>query len=176
MVKSAHDKIAAGLENALQREVFVLRGGRLISEMQSVPLTSKGKPCCTLCETPLDQPGRPWTRSCGGDCLACMAEVGDPDCVAAMPAVVPEDLVRLSAAATAGPWEIISTGPQARPDQVWHDGQNNFICEAGDLEGPSDNGKHNAALIMSAVNFVRNLISTSSANPSPATEADEHAR
>jgi hypothetical protein len=78
---------AAIAATKLQREVFVLRDGELVSEMEPVPATSKGQPCCTLCETPLDQPGRPWTRSCGGDCLACMADVGDPDCVTAMAAI-----------------------------------------------------------------------------------------
>ncbi len=53
-------------------------------EMRPVSLTAKGQRCCSICETPLDLPGRLWTRDCGGDCLACMAEVGDPDAVAAM--------------------------------------------------------------------------------------------
>lgn len=42
---------------------------------------------CTTCTTPLDMPGRPWTRNCGGGCLACMAEAGDPECVEAIAAM-----------------------------------------------------------------------------------------
>jgi hypothetical protein len=34
---------------------------------------------CTLCGVGLDQPGKPETRDCGGDCLKCMAEIGDPN-------------------------------------------------------------------------------------------------
>ena len=58
-------------------------------------MTANGRRCCTLCESPLDLPGRPWTRDCGGDCLACMAEVGDPDAVAEM-----------------GGWQPIETAPR----------------------------------------------------------------
>lgn len=39
---------------------------------------------CGICRTPLNIPGRVWTEDCGGDCLACMADAGDPDCVAAL--------------------------------------------------------------------------------------------
>jgi hypothetical protein len=106
---------AAIAATKLEREVFVLRDGELISEMEPVPATSNGKPCCTLCETPLDQPGRHWTRSCGGDCLACMADAGDPDCVAEIAAAgvgeVPADAwaewesLRDSAVCVYGPWK-----------------------------------------------------------------------
>ena len=75
---------AAIAATKLEREVYVYSDGVMKTEMEPVPATSKGQPCCTMCETPLDIPSRPWTRSCGGDCLACMADVGDPDCVAAM--------------------------------------------------------------------------------------------
>lgn len=90
--KQADAAIAA---TKLEREVFILQGGRLISAMEPVPATTDGRPCCTLCETPLDIPGRPWTRSCGGDCLACMADAGDPECVEAM-----------------GGWQPIETAPR----------------------------------------------------------------
>jgi hypothetical protein len=39
---------------------------------------------CNICHRPLDQPADPGTRDCGGDCLRCMAEAGDPDCQASM--------------------------------------------------------------------------------------------
>ena len=39
---------------------------------------------CHICRRPMDQPGAGDTENCGGDCLRCMAEAGDPDCVKAM--------------------------------------------------------------------------------------------
>ena len=40
---------------------------------------------CGICKRPLDDPSDPTTKSCGGDCLKCMAEVaGDPDCIVSM--------------------------------------------------------------------------------------------
>lgn len=36
---------------------------------------------CNMCKTPMDQPGKPATLNCGGDCRKCMAEAGDPDCI-----------------------------------------------------------------------------------------------
>jgi hypothetical protein len=38
---------------------------------------------CGICGGLLDVPGDDGTRDCGGDCLRCMAEAGDPDCVSA---------------------------------------------------------------------------------------------
>lgn len=37
--------------------------------------------CCQICGVTLDQPADLLTRSCGGDCVRCMAAAGDPDCV-----------------------------------------------------------------------------------------------
>jgi hypothetical protein len=38
---------------------------------------------CSICKVELNVEGRPETLDCGGDCLACMAFIGnDPDCVA----------------------------------------------------------------------------------------------
>ena len=84
-LRAADAAIAA---TKLQREIYVLRDGEFTTEMEPVPETTDGRPCCTLCETPLDIPGRPWTQSCGGDCLACMADAGDPECVAGMAGAV----------------------------------------------------------------------------------------
>jgi hypothetical protein len=40
---------------------------------------------CNICGKPLDVPGDESTRDCGGDCLRCMAEIGeDPDCIRGM--------------------------------------------------------------------------------------------
>lgn len=36
---------------------------------------------CNICGRPLDNPDDPTTRDCGGDCLRCMADTGDPDCI-----------------------------------------------------------------------------------------------
>lgn len=37
---------------------------------------------CGICKLALDRPGVPESLDCGGDCLRCMAEVGeDPDCI-----------------------------------------------------------------------------------------------
>lgn len=33
---------------------------------------------CHLCKRELDQKDKPDTEDCGGDCLRCMAYVGDP--------------------------------------------------------------------------------------------------
>jgi hypothetical protein len=39
---------------------------------------------CHICKRLLDDPADPTTEDCGGDCLRCMAEAGDPDCLRAM--------------------------------------------------------------------------------------------
>jgi hypothetical protein len=44
------------------------------------------KPKCLTCGVVLNQPGKPETEDCGGDCLKCMAEAGDPDCIEALKA------------------------------------------------------------------------------------------
>jgi hypothetical protein len=45
---------------------------------------------CRMCKRPLNQFGDPTTRDCDGDCLRCMAEIGDPDCIAAMTKIIGE--------------------------------------------------------------------------------------
>lgn len=35
---------------------------------------------CQTCKRELDVPGDIRSENCGGDCLQCMAEFGDPDC------------------------------------------------------------------------------------------------
>lgn len=39
---------------------------------------------CKICKRKLNNPSDPTTRDCGGDCLRCMAECGDPDCIKEM--------------------------------------------------------------------------------------------
>lgn len=48
---------------------------------------------CNLCKVPLNQPGKPETKDCGGDCLQCMAEAGDPECKKAMGKIRVDGLV-----------------------------------------------------------------------------------
>lgn len=45
---------------------------------------------CTICGTPLGEPNRLWSADCGGDCLACMADCGDPDAIEALKPYVPK--------------------------------------------------------------------------------------
>jgi len=42
---------------------------------------------CGICGRPLNLKDDPTSLDCGGDCLRCMAEAGDPDCV--LPSGVP---------------------------------------------------------------------------------------
>ena len=54
----------------------------------SLPLVSgiggenKNMVNCSICKRELEQPNDPTTLDCGGDCLLCMAECGDPDAIA----------------------------------------------------------------------------------------------
>lgn len=36
---------------------------------------------CLTCKRHLDNPIDPFSRDCGGDCLVCMAQAGDPECI-----------------------------------------------------------------------------------------------
>jgi hypothetical protein len=43
---------------------------------------------CRVCSRQLNVAAKPESRDCGGDCLKCMADIGqDPDCIAAMNAL-----------------------------------------------------------------------------------------
>ena len=42
---------------------------------------------CNICGRALDNPDDPASKDCGGDCVVCMAEAGDPECVVAMDVV-----------------------------------------------------------------------------------------
>lgn len=47
---------------------------------------------CNICKRPLDDPKDPdLTQDCGGDCFACMAKIGDPDCEAAVARIMAGD-------------------------------------------------------------------------------------
>lgn len=39
---------------------------------------------CFICNRVLDNPEDPFSEDCGGDCLQCMADAGDPECEAAV--------------------------------------------------------------------------------------------
>lgn len=43
---------------------------------------------CNICNKELDVPNDPLSDDCGGDCLACMAQAGDPDAVNTLIALV----------------------------------------------------------------------------------------
>lgn len=47
-------------------------------------------PICNICKRSLDAPGDDTTLDCGGDCLWCMAEAGDPECIAHMDQIDPD--------------------------------------------------------------------------------------
>jgi len=42
---------------------------------------------CNICQRELDNPNDALSMDCGGDCLQCMADAGDPDCMAAVQAI-----------------------------------------------------------------------------------------
>jgi hypothetical protein len=46
-----------------------------------------GNPNCLICGRMLFSPDDPESKDCGGDCLVCMAEAGDPDCIAELNAI-----------------------------------------------------------------------------------------
>ncbi len=84
--------------------VALTLGAGLKRRLQEMGRPNAGSPepeRCSLCTTPLDVPGRPWTQNCGGDCLACMAEAGDPDCAAALPRHTDGDVARAHTEAAA---------------------------------------------------------------------------
>ncbi|MES2148526.1 MAG: hypothetical protein V4508_01920 [Pseudomonadota bacterium] len=45
-------------------------------------MTDQVKKTCNICGRALDNPADPYSVDCGGDCLQCMADSGDPDCAA----------------------------------------------------------------------------------------------
>lgn len=42
---------------------------------------------CNTCTRTLNEPGVPESEDCGGDCLKCMADSFDPDCMRRMVAL-----------------------------------------------------------------------------------------
>jgi hypothetical protein len=51
------------------------------------PLGRRGGRHCAICGRPLNNAEDPLSVDCGGDCLGCMADCEDPDCVAAVRAL-----------------------------------------------------------------------------------------
>jgi len=46
---------------------------------------------CNICGIQLNQARKPDTLDCGGDCLRCMAEFDDPECVEVMQELEPDN-------------------------------------------------------------------------------------
>lgn len=46
---------------------------------------------CNICGRRLNNPADPFSEDCGGDCLLCMAEAGDPECQKAVDAIKGKD-------------------------------------------------------------------------------------
>ncbi len=60
------------------------------------PAQQPGEPLgrsCQMCGRPLENANDPLSADCGGDCLNCLADCGDPDCIAAIEALKRTDKV-----------------------------------------------------------------------------------
>lgn len=44
-------------------------------------MSDKDIALCSICGRRLNNPHDPRSADCGGDCLQCMADAGDPDCI-----------------------------------------------------------------------------------------------
>lgn len=53
-----------------------------------------GETRCSICKRLLNQEYDPTTLDCGGDCELCMAEAGDPECIAGVLKAVRERGIR----------------------------------------------------------------------------------
>jgi hypothetical protein len=88
--------------NPVSRETLMalMREAREVSVPGSVvqDCTSPGSsPRCGICGRLLNQSDDPTTHDCGGDCLRCMADAGDPDCEVAMKSITIKRVVSLLA-------------------------------------------------------------------------------
>jgi len=54
------------------------------------PVANKPIEYCSICGIVMDQEDLPETSNCGGDCLMCMAESGDPGCIVEVCNIVKE--------------------------------------------------------------------------------------
>jgi len=45
---------------------------------------------CSICKVELDNPENDFSQDCGGDCLLCMAEAGDQECIDAILKIIRE--------------------------------------------------------------------------------------
>ncbi len=50
---------------------------------------------CGICKVRMDNPYHPETADCGGDCVKCMAEAGDPGCITTMIRLYSEAIIAL---------------------------------------------------------------------------------
>lgn len=60
---------------------------------------------CGICKRSLDNPDDPLSKDCGGDCVDCMAEAGDPDAVIARLALALQKAVGVYQYASMTAWE-----------------------------------------------------------------------
>lgn len=54
------------------------------------------EPNCNICGCEMNVPNQPETLDCGGDCLKCMAEAGDPEAVRTMIKLHADAIVKLT--------------------------------------------------------------------------------
>lgn len=63
----------------------------MVNRASAPHLLSESKLRCQVCKRPFDDPEEPVrSRNCGGDCLQCMSDCGDADCIAAMSKIDPD--------------------------------------------------------------------------------------
>lgn len=76
---------------------------------------------CNICKVQLDQPGKVETTACGGDCLGCMAEAGDPDAARTLRAEVKALRTALGAALHRPEATVVYSCPKCGSESVLHD-------------------------------------------------------
>ena len=85
---------SSGLGAIVGLKVSAMRHGHCVLELRNLTPWMKqlltitnllqlfsATPRCRICGQELNVPLRPETLDCGGDCLKCMADSGDPECV-----------------------------------------------------------------------------------------------
>lgn len=80
---------------------------------------------CNICRRALNRDGDPLSRDCGGDCLACMAEAGDPECIASVAAIKPniEDVCMAFFKFNSDNLTVLSRRPHAEWKQAFAENQ-----------------------------------------------------
>lgn len=52
-------------------------------EIRRIEAALRNHERCNICRRLMNDPADPTSLNCGGDCMRCLAEAGDPDCIAA---------------------------------------------------------------------------------------------